>query len=95
MEAQPIERSTSGVSSSITIYPRYGYPVRYRGDYPVRRSRGYGGHGRSSNNGVVVNPASVTPQRPAVYRAAPYYGSGRSVIRYPAIEVYPNIIYRY
>lgn len=106
VEAQPIERSTSGVSSSITTYPTYGYPVRYRSGYPVRRSGGYGGYGRSINNAVIVNPTIinsqirnstvinptiVTPQRPAVYRAAPYYGPGRSVIRYPAIEVYPNV----
>ncbi|HEY9615986.1 MAG TPA: hypothetical protein V6C64_04055 [Microcoleaceae cyanobacterium] len=145
VEAQQIERHTSGVSYSITpgvgyygapIYsgPVYGsvsavtigpegasfsvstpvvtgYPVRYPGGYPVPYPVGYpnaypGGYGRSINNSVLVNPTIinsqiknstlvnptiVSPQRPAVYRAAPYYGSGRSVIRYPAIEVYPTV----
>ncbi|MGI0489578.1 hypothetical protein ACN4EK_29530 [Pantanalinema rosaneae CENA516] len=107
VEAQPIERSTAGVGYSITVYPSYRYPVRYPGRYPVG---GSGGYRRSINNAVIINPTIinsqirnstlinptiVAPQRPGVYRAAPYSGSNRAVIRYPTIEVVPSTYPRY
>lgn len=114
VEAQPIERSTVGVGYPITTYPSYRYPVRYPVRYPIGYPvRGSGGYGRSINNAVIINPTIinsqiknstlinptiVSPQRPGVYRATPYYGSNRSVIRYPTIEVVPHVyprIYRY